>query len=61
MDWYEFVALCNKAMIQASVSKHMVKVRVEVSDSYYDQDVTPESIGVALYDDGPRLVITGKM
>ena len=60
MNWPEFVAKCEAEMTAEGFDPKEIKVRVEVSDSYYDKDVIPIGIYCIDYDGlGKRLVIWG--
>lgn len=58
MNWPDFVVMCEATMRDKGIDPYSVTIRVEVTDSYYDADVTPEKIGIAMYDK-PYLVING--
>jgi hypothetical protein len=62
MNWTEFKEKCEKAMSDLALDPADVTVRVEVGDSFYDQDVTENNIWISSYDDpsGTRLVIMGR-
>ncbi|NUP79737.1 MAG: hypothetical protein HOV96_19550 [Nonomuraea sp.] len=60
MNWPEFVVMAELAMREAGVDPDDVTMRVEVGDSYYNADTTPDGIGVSRYNDRPYLVIWGQ-
>lgn len=58
MNWPEFVAECEREMMEKGIKPDSVTMRVEVTDAFYDADVTPAKIGIATYDK-TYLVING--
>lgn len=59
MNWLEFVAEAESVMAHGLVSPENVTVRVEVSDSFYDKDITADCLSVREYNDGFRFIIWG--
>jgi hypothetical protein len=59
MNWPEFVAACEEEMRRENVNPDDVTMRVEVSDGYYDGNLTPMRIVIMEYYDKPHLVLWG--